>query len=143
MKVEFINDQEFGIDKDIFMPKIQRLEKVIRLPEGILNIIFVNDPYIQALNKQYRGMDQATDVLSFGYLDELEEGPDQLIGEVYISIEKAKKQSKEHKIGLEDELIKLIVHGILHVYGYDHKVEEDYKVMHGLERKVLGKLADK
>ena len=143
MVTEFLNNKDWGIKTSHFTSTIKRLTKTIRLPEGILNVIFVNDHYIQALNKKYRAIDKPTDVLSFSYIDELEEESDQLIGEVYVSVETAKKQAKEHKVNLDDELTKLIVHGILHVYGYDHEVDEDFKVMHGLERQVLGELADK
>ncbi len=143
MVTKFLNNKDWGIKVSSFTSTLKRLEKTIRLPEGILNIIFVNNHYIQALNKKYRGIDKPTDVLSFSYMDDLEEEPDQLIGEVYVSTETAKKQAKKNKIELMDELKKLIVHGILHVYGYDHEIDEDYKVMHGLEKEVLGELADK
>ena len=97
-----------------------------------MNVVFVNDTYIQALNKSYRKKDTPTDVLSFNY-----GGDSKLIGEIYISIDTAKRQAKEYKHTLQDELAKLFVHGVLHIHGYDHETEKEYKIMAELEEKVL------
>ena len=67
MTIEFINDKEWGIDKDIFTPVIERLQGAVNCLEGILNVVFVTDAYIKALNKSYRDKDEPTDVLSFNY----------------------------------------------------------------------------
>ncbi|HPQ79237.1 MAG TPA: rRNA maturation RNase YbeY [Candidatus Dojkabacteria bacterium] len=80
-----------------------------------LGIIFVSARYIQALNRQYRGVDSVTDVLSFN----IEHEP--LVGEVYICPEYIKKNT--HTDFLKEEVIRDIIHGILHIVGYDHKGE--------------------
>ena len=135
MVIEFINDQEWGIEKSSFDHLIERLQGAVDCPEGILNVIFVTAAYIQSLNKSYRDKDEPTDVLSFNYRAD---SPDnELIGEIYISVDTAKKQSEENKIDLTDELKKLFVHGFLHIHGYDHEKDEDYKKMSDLEEKVL------
>ena len=134
MEVRYLNQKEFGIKVAPFAPTIKRLSGAIKVQDGILNVVFVNDKYIRALNKAYRDKDEPTDVLSFSY------GPDDLIGEVYISVETAERQSKEYKHSLSNELIRLIVHGILHVHGYDHEDEKDFEKMFAMEKKVLGKM---
>lgn len=136
MEVKYLNQEEFKVDTAPFLAYIKKLAKAIEVQDGILNAVFVNDKYIRALNKAYRGKDEPTDVLSFSY------GPDDLIGEVYVSVETAERQAKEHRHPLGDELIRLIVHGILHVHGYDHEEDEDYKKMLTVEKKVLGSLAE-
>ena len=135
MTVEFINDKEWGIDKEAFGPLIKKLQKSVDLFEGILNVVFVNDAYIRSLNKTYRGKDEPTDVLSFNYLDD--DHDSKLTGEVYISIETAKRQAKEYKHSLQDELGKLFIHGVLHIHGYDHEEEEDFAAMNAIENSVL------
>lgn len=100
-------------------------------------MIFVNDTYIHALNKQYRHKDKSTDVLSFNYLQAFEAGESSLVGEVYISVETAQRQAKQENVTLKDELSKLFVHGILHIHGHDHEIDEDYKKMYALECKIL------
>jgi probable rRNA maturation factor len=135
MVIEFINDQEWGIDKSSFAPLIERLQGAIDCFEGILNVVFVTDAYIQALNKSYRDKDEPTDVLSFSYRAD---SPDNdLVGEIYISIDTAKKQAEENEIELINELKRLFTHGFLHIHGYDHEKDEDYKEMTELEEKVL------
>lgn len=135
MEIKYLNQEEFGIDTKAFSAYLKKLEKATPLQAGLLNVVFVNDKYIRALNKAYRGKDKATDVLSFPYYE------GDLVGEVYLSVETAKRQAKDHKHNLEDELIKLIVHGILHVHGFDHEKDEDYRKMFAVEKAVLGKIA--
>lgn len=134
MEIKYLNQEEFEIETISFSKYIKKLSGVIELHDGTLNVVFVNDKYIRALNKAYRDKDAATDVLSFSY------GPDDLVGEVYVSVETAEGQAKECKHSLSDELIRLIVHGILHIHGYDHEEDEDYKEMFALEKKVLGEM---
>lgn len=139
MEVKYVNQGEFGIDTKPFSKYISKLKKATTLHGGELNVVFVNDQYIRALNKSYRGKDAPTDVLSFNY--EMEGSDSQLLGEVYISVETAKRQAKEHKHTFGDEIVKLIVHGILHIHGYDHEKDSDYKKMYKIEHEVLGKVA--
>ncbi len=137
MVIEFINDQEWGIDTTPLAPLIERLQGAIDCHEGILNVVFVTDLYIRALNKSYRDKDEPTDVLSFNYQEDSLGDNEDIIGEIYISVETAKKQAEEQKHELIDELKKLFTHGFLHIHGYDHEKDEDYKKMVELEEKVL------
>jgi probable rRNA maturation factor len=134
MEIKYLNQKEFKIDVKPFSAYIRKLGQAVEVMDGLLNVVFVNDKYIRALNKAYRGKDKPTDVLSFSY------GPDELIGEVYVSVETAGRQAKDYKHPLSDELIRLIVHGILHIHGYDHEEDEDYKEMLAVEKGVLGEL---
>lgn len=133
MDIQFINYKEWGIKPKGFDIYINQLKKHVDNADGILNVVFVNDSYIKGLNKQYRKKNKPTDVLSFSYLDE-DTG---LIGEVYISVETAKKQAKKAKHSLQDELNKLFIHGFLHIFGFDHESKEDAKIMEDLEGEVL------
>lgn len=137
MELKYLNHEELNLNPDAFSIYTDKLRDEIELLKGTLNVIFVNDIYIQALNKAYRDMDRPTDVLSFNY----EQEDSELDGEIYISFETAERQAKEHGHGFEDELIKLIVHGILHVHGFDHEEDEDYREMYEIERLILGEIA--
>ena len=86
-------------------------------------------------NKAYRKKDKPTDVLSFNYDTGIEGGG--LIGEVYISVDTAKRQAKEYKQTISAELSKLFVHGFLHIHGYDHEKTSDFKKMSAVEDKIL------
>lgn len=136
MTIEFINTEEWGIEISAFDVFIERLEKEVNVLAGIINVIFVNDVYIQALNKAYRKKDKPTDVLSFNYQND-DNHESNLIGEVYISVETAKRQAPEYDNLLQEEMAKLFVHGVLHVHGYDHEEDGDYEKMSFLEEKIL------
>ncbi|RKY86242.1 rRNA maturation RNase YbeY [candidate division KSB1 bacterium] len=89
-----------------------------------VSIIFVDDKYITELNRKYLKKDNPTDVISF----KLNENRENLEGEVYISIDTAVVQAEDYKVKLEEELVRLIVHGILHLAGYND-LEEKEKIL--------------
>jgi len=138
MQIDFINHQEFGVELSHLRPFLKKLDKALDTMEGLINVVFVNDEYIRSLNKSYRGKDAPTDVLSFNY--EAEGAGEDLKGEVYISVDTANRQAKDHGHSLMDEVAKLLIHGLLHVHGYDHIKDSDYKRMFAIEKQVLGKV---
>lgn len=108
-----------------------------------VDITIVTDDEIHALNRDYRNVDRATDVLSFaldedGGEPELVGGPEvHLLGDIIISAETAMRQAEEFGHGLEREIVYLAVHGLLHLLGYDHMQEEDKVVMRAKEEEAL------
>lgn len=102
-------------------------------------IIFVGDAAIQKLNREFRGKNYATDVLSFPSQPEVFEVEHQAqLGEVIISVHRAMAQAKEHGLTFSDEVKQLILHGLLHLCGYDH--ETDHGQMNRLELRLRKKL---
>jgi len=107
-----------------------------------LSIVLADDATVQALNRTYRATDAPTDVLSFSQ----SEGaafvrPDEALphlGDVVISLETARRQAGEHGQTMQAETQHLLVHGILHLLGYDHEQPDDAQVMHGREERLLG-----
>jgi len=79
-----------------------------------VSILFTDDIELRDLNRDFRGKDKATDVLSFP-------SDDIYLGDLAISVQTARRQSKEYQVSLQEELIRLIIHGILHLHGYDHE----------------------
>lgn len=110
-----------------------------------VSVVLADDEYIHHLNRQYRGKDCPTDVLSFA-LNEGEEpvfinGPEEvLLGDIIISLETAARQAEEYGHSLERELAYLTVHGVLHLLGYDHIIEDDKKEMRQEEEHILSLL---
>jgi probable rRNA maturation factor len=97
-------------------------------------IAFVSDKRIRELNRQFRGVDKATDVLSFP-----DDGPDkQNLGDIAISTETAARQAKDNGLSFDNEVAQLILHGLLHLSGYDH--ETDNGEMNRLELKLRKRL---
>ena len=100
-----------------------------------LSLTLCDDPYIQKLNREWRKIDKPTDVLSFPMDD------DQLLGDLVISLDTAQRQAEERQHAARDELRVLMVHGILHLLGYDHETtREEYDDMRAAERKLLNRL---
>lgn len=109
-----------------------------------ITVVFVRDKKIRALNRDYRGKDYATDVLSFQASDEqdaeLEFGDANYIGDIVISTDTAMRQAEEAKQTFEREVQELVIHGVLHLCGYDH--ETDNGEMNRLELQLRKKLLD-
>lgn len=102
-------------------------------------IVFVSDAAIRRLNRQFRGKDEVTDVLSFPSEAELFEDEKQSqLGEVVISLQRAAVQARQNGLTFSNEVEQLILHGLLHLCGYDH--ESDNGEMHRLELKLRKKL---
>ena len=111
-----------------------------------ITVTFTNPENIRKINKQYRNIDKATDVLSFPLYEkqELDKKIEQqeflhedVLGDVVISIEKVEEQAKEYGHSFERELSYMLVHGFYHLMGYDHIEEEDKKKMREKEEKIL------
>lgn len=105
---------------------------------GSFSLVFVLDNDIQKLNKEWRGKDKPTDVISFP-LDlepEIDNVPFE-VGEIYISVDKAVEQAQDYGHSLGREIAFLITHGLLHVLGFDHQSEEEEKDMFGRQNHIL------
>lgn len=128
------------------MSVLQKTAEVYNLPSGVeVSIVLGNDDYIHNLNREYRGKDCPTDVLSFalneGAEPEIIDGPEEvLLGDIIISIETATRQAEEYGHTLERELAYLTVHGMMHLLGYDHMTEDDKQEMRQEEEHVLSLL---
>jgi probable rRNA maturation factor len=111
-------------------------------PPGVLSVLLTDDLRVQALNLRHRGVDAPTDVLSFSSLEgeqfpEPDDGVEAEVGDVVISVETAERQAAEAGIELGDELDHLLVHGILHILGFDHEEDADALTMRLRERHYL------
>ena len=147
----FIEENETGIE-ELLKTMEKAAEKAVEL-EGLpseacqLSVTFVGPEEIHELNRDYRGVDRVTDVLSFPqfgpdelswYIENPDEAPDELmIGDVVICKEKAEEQAAEFGHGLERELVYLFTHSVLHLLGYDHEDEEEKAVMRAREEEIM------
>jgi probable rRNA maturation factor len=101
----------------------------------ILNVILVDNAEIRRLNREFRGLDKPTDVLSFDNAEDEHE-----LGDVFISLEKAREQAAEYGHSFERELGFLACHGFLHCNGYDHQNPEEETTMFALQETILQKI---
>ena len=139
--VEIFNQTDQEIEELVTVEKV--LESAIvkeNLGDVSFNLIIVDNDYIHELNRDYRKIDRETDVITFALEDEdslvLPEDV-RILGDIYISIDKARSQAEEYGHSLLRELSFLAVHGFYHLLGYDHMTKEDEKVMFGKQEEVL------
>lgn len=138
---------EVFIQVDEEIEELETVEKVLysaikkeKLENVFFNLIIVDNKYIHELNKTYRKIDRETDVITFALEDEdslVLPSEERILGDIYISIDKAKAQAKEYGHSLLRELSFLAVHGFYHLLGYDHMNDEDAKVMFEKQEEVL------
>lgn len=128
-EIKEIEDIKFVLNKAIEIEKLDNIE---------FNVIIVDNEYIHKLNKEYRHIDRSTDVITFA-LEDNEDVKDiyRVLGDIYISLDKAKEQAVEYGHSFKREICFLAVHGFLHLLGYDHMEKEDEKIMFGKQEVIL------
>lgn len=140
MNVEIFNETNKELKElDTLPALIDYMITYEKLGNVIFNVILVDEQKIHELNKEYRGIDRPTDVITFA----LEDTEDivyedfRLLGDIYICLEKVYEQAEEYGHSVLRELSFLTVHGFLHLLGYDHMTEEDEKVMFKRQEEIL------
>ena len=136
MKTTILDENNF-FDKDekknIRSTVLKTLKLLDQSKDSEICISFVDDETIRELNNSYRNINRATDVLSF-----LQDGPDfSILGDIVISVNTAKRHAVRYENTYEFEINKLLVHGILHLLGYDHKKKRETNVMREKEKQLL------
>jgi probable rRNA maturation factor len=109
-------------------------------PSGEVSIVLTDDASIAKLNRQWRGIDKPTNVLSFPAAKPDVQGPPPLLGDVIVAYETLAREAAEQAIPILHHLAHLVVHGYLHLLGYDHQTDSEAGAMEGLERDILSRL---
>jgi len=121
----------------------KRLLAAVGEEDASLSLSVVNDDEMRAINRSHRGKDRSTDVLSFSIDGETgtpasANAPERLLGDVVISVETARRQAADYDATLQDELYRLLIHGLLHVLGHDHERADERRIMQREERRLAG-----
>jgi len=110
--------------------------------ESELSLLFTDDAHVRTLNAEWRGQDKPTNVLSFPAFDAAPgDALAPLLGDIVIAFETVKSEAALEEKPFEHHLTHLVVHGLLHLMGYDHEADDEAELMEGLERSILGRLA--
>lgn len=150
MQIEISNQQEkMTVTQEIEDRIIEVLERAACVHEvddlAEVSLMFTDDETIHEMNREYRGIDRPTDVLSFaleeGEEEEIYGGPEEnLLGDIIISVETATRQAEEYGHSVEREMAFLALHGMLHLLGYDHMEEDERQEMRAQEEAILASL---
>ncbi len=141
-KFNIYNTTEYDLNEEIKHMKknLKKCLKIEKVKNARFNVILTDNKEIKEINAKYRNINKETDVISFALEDEKEENTflnKRILGDIYISVDKAKSQSKEYGHSLIRELSFLSVHGLLHLLGYDHIEKEDEKIMFEKQELIL------
>ena len=116
--------RKLKLDPKSFEPFVERLTASIsEVDGGTFSVAFISDRRMKELNGFFRGKDLTTDVLSFPHEADEFQPNENFLGDIVISVEQAERQSKDNKLTLENEIKQLILHGLLHLCGYDHETD--------------------
>ena len=133
-------DEELKLINDVLLHGLKKLN----IDNVEFNVIIVNNDYIHKLNKEYRNIDRETDVITFALEDDKTFNPEErVLGDIYISIDKAISQSEEYGHSLKREISFLAVHGLLHLLGYDHMEKDEEEIMFNLQEEILDEMGIK
>ncbi|WP_440252086.1 rRNA maturation RNase YbeY [Catenibacterium faecis] len=149
MNIDFVFDNEVenfeNNSEQDFTAIIEQALKTLGIEDDVeVSCVLVDDERIHEINREYRHIDRSTDVISFAMEDNDQfyvEGMPRTLGDIFISVDHAKKQAEEYGHSLRREMCFLFTHGILHLLGYDHMTDEQEKEMFGLQDQILGALS--
>ena len=143
MEIGIFNNSGENLEKELdelkkFLENVCQDEKLV---SGEFNIIIVDNEEIRKINKEYRGIDRETDVISFALEDDKTFNFDdyRMLGDIYISIDKTKEQQASFGHSFKRELSFLAVHGLLHLLGYDHMEKDDEEKMFKKQDEILSR----
>lgn len=146
MGVKFMKKRNYDIESNGLYKDYDYLYEVLdytleheKIANAIFSIIFVEDEEIHKLNRDYRGVDRITDVISFAFEDneDIVYNDIRVLGDIYICIPQMKRQAVDYGHSEKRELSFLAVHGLLHLLGYDHMTKEDEQKMFSLQELIL------
>ena len=137
-EIENLTEEEIK-ELDTIKDLLNYAIKKEKLKNCLFNIIIVDNEYIHKINKEYRGIDRPTDVISFALEDNKDfiEYEFRVLGDIYISLDKVYEQSESYGHSFLRELSFLTIHGLLHLLGYDHMEKEDEEVMFKKQDEIL------
>jgi probable rRNA maturation factor len=131
-----------GKPEDLNLQLLDRLVKSLnrnhpKLLEGKVNLKLVDDAAMQALNRDYGGRDEPTDVLAFSYIENGQPAIEGEIGDIAVSLDTARRQASKVGLSLPEELTILTLHGLLHLHGLDHATDLEQAKLSTLQRSIL------
>lgn len=139
VKLEFSNNtKKYRVNEEKLKALVNKIARLSGIKKGTLSLSFVGEKKIRDINKEFRGIDKPTNVISFPFMDYA--GEEFIIGDIVICLSVAKEQAKKEGNDFHQYIAFLIIHGFLHLLGFDHIREEDRIVMEKKEEEIFRKI---
>lgn len=137
IEIEFFFEDitAFEIENEFASKQIKQLIEAENKETGDISVIFCSDEYLLKMNKTHLNHDYYTDIITFNYVDE-----NLISGDLFISIDRVKENAVKFEVSFYEELYRVILHGILHLVGYNDKTDDEKKVMREKENYYLSKI---
>lgn len=138
----FTTVKEIGVSQKMIREAVLLVLTKVKKKNAAVSIHFIGDRQMHRLNKEHRGKDKVTDVLSFAMQEgekwqgSFEQETDDW-GDIFICVPQIKRQAKEYRVTYREELMRMTVHGVLHLLGYDHEKDSDARIMFPLQDKLV------
>ena len=133
MKIEYNYELDFKLDKESnYTDWINNIIRRESCSLGNLNYIFCEDTYLVEINLKYLNHNTLTDIITFDYSDE-----STISGDIFISIDRVRENANEYSVSFDDELKRVMIHGVLHLLGYNDKTEEQKHMMRNKENEMI------
>ena len=131
--IDITNQTKNPVPRQLILKTLKHASRNLKIKSTDLSVVFVSQPLIKKLNFNYRHQNQATDVLSFSY----NHSRANLDGEIIICYSILKKNARHYGHSIKQELVKILIHSLLHLIGYDHAQAKDARQMENLENKII------
>jgi len=143
IRTNIVNLPDYPFNGRKVIRSLARMVKKVEKVKGrhVLSVIFVNEEEMHQINKQYRNIDRSTDVISFAEVDSGYGHLPYELGDIFVNTDRVKSQADSYGHSEKREFAFLILHGMLHLLGYDHQTETDEKRMFALQDEILNRLA--
>lgn len=137
MKLQIFKEFQTRVPRQRLLKTFERVAdgEGAKASPGQVNLILSSDARLKRLNREFRSINRSTDVLSFGFDEPL--NAESVMGEIYISVERAEAQARQYGVSTGTELVRLFCHGFLHLLGYDHQQDQDARKMRQREERYL------
>ena len=137
--LEFTNKKNFPVDKMLLSRAFGAVVKSNAKARGEVEVVITDNREMRRMNKAWRGADRTTDVLSFAWNEDKIFPKSERLGQIFISYPRIRTQAKECGVSEKEELVRMFVHGILHLLGHNHIREAEAQKMFSLQEKIVSK----
>jgi rRNA maturation RNase YbeY len=129
--------ERVGVSHKSVKDVVSRTLRAAGHKNDLVSVHFIGDRHMRTLNKRYRNRDKTTDVLSFATEESIRVFEAGDLGDIFVSVPQIARQAKAYRVRQKEELIRMIIHGVLHLLGFDHIKKHEAKKMFALQEKVL------